>query len=254
MSEELFAVETRDFWHSPELDKIGAALAKAQGEIEGAEKSGINPHFRSKYADLASIWAACRAPLAKNEIAVVQMPTQSGVTTMMVHGSGQFFASRLEMKAKDDTPQNIGSVITYARRYALAAMTGVAPEDDDGNAASGRDSRQPARESETNAPVVSLPRSAQHANGKTDSATKGSIDNMWRQMTDMKSTLNVFAKLKTSICAVLGDKDGEKAYYGELARFGFEHANEFRNPADARLCAKALLELVQTSGPEGLGV
>src|SRR5580698_6427361 len=85
------------FWHSPEIDKIGGALAKAQGEIEGAEKGATNPHFRSKYADLASIWDACRAPLSKNEIAVVQLPSGRSVTTMLVHSSGQFFASRLAM-------------------------------------------------------------------------------------------------------------------------------------------------------------
>jgi len=124
---------------SSELSELFAALAKAQGAIEGASKDKANPFFKSKYADLASCWAACRIPLAENGLSVQQHATAEGpcvtVTTILGHASGQWMSSELTMTAKEDTPQGIGSCLTYARRYALSAIVGIAPEDDDGNAA-----------------------------------------------------------------------------------------------------------------------
>lgn len=145
---------------SPEIDRIAAALAKAQGAIEGAKKDSDNPFFKSKYADLAAVWAACRMQLATVGIAVVQIPNGSGrrvpikcwdkndaplpdgegseqrLTTLLVHASGQWIGGTFTMVAGEVTPQAAGSCITYMRRYSLAALVGVAPEDDDGNAAS----------------------------------------------------------------------------------------------------------------------
>lgn len=127
------------------LDAFFAALAKAQGEIRNAAKDALNPHFKSRYADLASIAEACRAPLAKNGISVVQMPTNGGnaikVTTLLGHASGQWMSSTISVSQTKLDPQAIGSAITYLRRYSLAAMAGVAPgDDDDGEAAMGRTS------------------------------------------------------------------------------------------------------------------
>lgn len=133
-------------WHyvaipnrSSAIGKLVAALAKAQGSIEGASKDKTNPHFKSDYADLASVWAACRAQLSKNKLAVIQTTSADGhkvtVETVLAHSSGEWISGTLTMTAQQNTPQAIGSCITYARRYALAAMVGVAPEDDDGNAA-----------------------------------------------------------------------------------------------------------------------
>jgi hypothetical protein len=125
---------------SQTLAAMAAAMAKAQGEITGASKDKTNPHFKQSYADLASVWDACRGALAKNAIAVFQSPSAQGpkvtMTTLLAHSSGEWIESDLEMTAGQNTPQGIGSCITYARRYALASMVGVAPEDDDGNAAS----------------------------------------------------------------------------------------------------------------------
>lgn len=132
--------------YSAELDKLAAALAKAQGEMEGAKKDNANPFFKSKYADLASVWDACRAALSKNELSVVQTVSATNdeagvivnVSTMLLHSSGQYVHDTVSIKPKENSPQGVGSTITYARRYALAAIAGVAPEDDDGNAASAR--------------------------------------------------------------------------------------------------------------------
>jgi hypothetical protein len=127
---------------SQEIKDIAESLALAQSEIEGASKDRINPHFKSSYATLASVWEACRAALTKNGLSVVQGAKADGnlvtVTSMLLHKSGQWFKDQISMRAMNETPQAIGSAITYGRRYALAALVGVAPEDDDGNAGSGR--------------------------------------------------------------------------------------------------------------------
>lgn len=124
---------------SESIAALAAALAKAQGEITGASKDKANPFFKSSYADLASVWGACRAPLSKNALAVLQLSFADGprvtVTTMLVHSSGEFVEADLTMVAAQNTPQGIGSCITYARRYALSSLVGVAAEDDDAETA-----------------------------------------------------------------------------------------------------------------------
>lgn len=125
---------------SEQINEIAAALAKAQGQIEGAKKGRENPHFRSKYADLASIWDACREALSTNGLSVVQTTAPSGrdevvVITRLAHASGQWYEGVLALPVSKSDAQGFGSALTYTRRYALSAMVGVAPEDDDGNAA-----------------------------------------------------------------------------------------------------------------------
>lgn len=127
---------------SESINELAAALAKAQGEIVGALKDSKNPFFKSNYADLASCWDACRAQLSKNALAVIQTTKcrdgQVFVVTTLTHSSGQWIRGELPVKAKDDGAQAQGSGITYARRYALAAIVGLAQIDDDAEAAQGR--------------------------------------------------------------------------------------------------------------------
>ena len=128
---------------SDSINELAAALAKAQASIRFAAKENLNPHFRSKYADLSSVWDSCRDALSANGLSVTQVPTMGAegglylVTTIM-HASGQWISGEWPIRPVQDTPQGLGSATTYARRYSLAAMVGVAPadEDDDGNAAS----------------------------------------------------------------------------------------------------------------------
>ena len=128
---------------SEQIGELAKALAVAQGKITGALKDSSNPFFKSRYADLASVWDACRGPLSENGLAVVQLTESDDagvyVATTLAHSSGQWMRSRLRLQPKDSTPQGLGSAITYGRRYALAAIVGVAQVDDDGNAASGRE-------------------------------------------------------------------------------------------------------------------
>jgi hypothetical protein len=119
---------------------LAAALSKAQAAMRGAAKDSQNPHFKSKYADLASVWEACREALTANGLSVIQTTEPSGrdeviVETALLHDSGEWISSRLAMPVQKADAQGFGSALTYARRYSLAAMVGVAPEDDDGNAA-----------------------------------------------------------------------------------------------------------------------
>lgn len=139
--------------HSEELGNLFAALARAQSELRGAVKDAANPFYKSKYADLASVWDACRDPLAKNELSIVQFPQAEGskvtVVTRLGHASGQWIENELSAHAKDDSPQAVGSAITYLRRYSLQSVVGVAPEDDDGEAATDRNkppAKRPAKQ------------------------------------------------------------------------------------------------------------
>ena len=127
---------------SENVNEIAAALAKAQGAMDNANKDRSNPAFKSKYADLAAVREATSGPLSANGIAVLQgaSTTADGVSveTRLIHVSGQWIACTIAAAPKDYTPQSIGSAITYLRRYGLMSMAGIAPEDDDGNAANGR--------------------------------------------------------------------------------------------------------------------
>lgn len=127
---------------SSSIAALAAALAKAQAEMSGAAKDSANPYFKSKYADLESVWSACRKPLTDNGLSVIQtsQPTKHGLmlVTTLAHSSGEWIRGYMPILAKDATAQSQGSGITYARRYALAAIVGVYQTDDDAEAAQGR--------------------------------------------------------------------------------------------------------------------
>jgi len=122
---------------SEQISELAAALAAAQGMMENAVMNRTNPHFKSRYADLAAIINAARKPLSTNGLAFVQTIGEGVLHTRLLHTSGQWIASEhpLPMSGK---PQEIGSALTYARRYSLSALIGIAAdEDDDANATSG---------------------------------------------------------------------------------------------------------------------
>lgn len=124
---------------SDSISNLAEALSKAQGQIDDATKTGVNPHFRSKYADLAAVRSVIREPLAINDIAVVQMPrTLNGeveVETMLVHKSGEYISETLRLPVGKWDAHGIGSGISYARRYGLLSILALAAADDDGNEA-----------------------------------------------------------------------------------------------------------------------
>ena len=128
---------------SESIIELGTALALAQAEMSNPAKNAKNPFVKSSYADLAEVINISKPTLAKFGLSIIQMPYAMnghvGVETTIIHKSGEYISSRLNMPhgAKKDA-QAVGSAITYARRYSLAAMAGIAQEDDDGNNASGK--------------------------------------------------------------------------------------------------------------------
>ena len=125
---------------NPQAALFGA-LAKAQSEMKNAPLNKINPHFKSKYADLASIRDTVMPSLTKNGISVMQMPMiddagNNVLVTALSHSSGGTIQSQTPICADTSKAQPYGSALTYARRYGLAAMCCISSdEDDDGNAA-----------------------------------------------------------------------------------------------------------------------
>ena len=123
------------------MKQIATALVKAQKAFGPALKTATNPHFKSRYADLAACVEAVIGGLNDNGIALIQRNSldDSGVTveTVFVHESGEMLeCGKLHVPAAKHDPQGYGSALTYARRYSLMAACGIAPEDDDGNAGS----------------------------------------------------------------------------------------------------------------------
>lgn len=151
---------------SDQINEIAAALAKAQGEMKNAFLNKVNPHFKSKYADLAGIRDAVTPALSKNGLAIVQGTEMQGTTLMvftrLVHSSGQWFESHFPVQI--DKPQAMGSGITYGRRYTLSAIVNIAAdEDDDANAA--------------NEKPVSMP-SVQGTNGASKAGNRAAYDKL----------------------------------------------------------------------------
>ena len=140
--------------HSSAINEIALALSKAQEAIQDAEKSSANPFFKTKYADLSSVLNEIRAVFPKNGLALVQSCFTAengniGVTTMVVHSSGQWMSDSIDIPAQGkNLAQESGSVITYLRRYSASAFAGIAQADSDANLGTSKASNT--------APVVNL--------------------------------------------------------------------------------------------------
>lgn len=124
---------------SETIANLAAAMAAAQSEMGAAIKGASNPFFKSKYADLGSVIQAIKAPFAAHGLSYVQFPVSGessvGVTTRLMHSSGEWLQQDYFIPLGKMDAQAAGSAITYARRYALQAIAGIPAEDDDGNAA-----------------------------------------------------------------------------------------------------------------------
>jgi hypothetical protein len=147
---------------SDQINELAAALARAQGEMTHAEKTKTNPHFRNDYADIAAIIEAIRIPFSKNGLSYAQMPTflegKSVLATRMMHSSGQWIESHTPILASKADAQGFGSGLTYARRYALAAIAGIAQDDDDANAAVSSMKKNPPKKAEPQNNVKTFPK------------------------------------------------------------------------------------------------
>jgi hypothetical protein len=124
---------------SESIKELSSALAKAQAEMANPKKNSSNPFFKSKYADLSEVINVSKPVLASHGLSILQLPGyQDGlvsVETVITHESGEYISSIMSLPPVKGDPQAVGSAVTYARRYALAAICGIAQEDDDGNEA-----------------------------------------------------------------------------------------------------------------------
>jgi hypothetical protein len=124
---------------SESIAKLSTALCKAQEAMGGAVKDSANPFFKSKYADLGSVVRAIKQPFAENGLSYVQFPiaeeNRIGISTRLMHTSGEWLEESFAIPMAKIDPQQAGSVLTYFRRYSLAAIAGVPQVDDDAEAA-----------------------------------------------------------------------------------------------------------------------
>jgi hypothetical protein len=204
---------------SPDIGKLAEALAAAQSEMEGAKKDAANPFFKSEYSTLFSVWQACREQLTKNKLAVTQTMESNGqltVYTTLMHSSGQWIRSALSITPGKAGPQELGSCITYLRRYALAAMVGLSPLDDDAEAA-----MQEVRKQPTAKPPAKTPESKP------------------KSKTPIETYLDSMAKAKAVLNKITGSDD---VYYSALKYFDISHANEMKDMAKG----EQLLEQLRT--------
>lgn len=135
------------FLGSAQINQLAASMAKAQAGMEHARKDAVNPHLRSKYATLAAVLDAVMPALNANGISLVQTVRTAGSTvsvlSVLLHASGQWLGQEAAADAKDRSPQALGAVVTYLRRYSALAICGIAAEDDDGQAAQPKAERKP---------------------------------------------------------------------------------------------------------------
>lgn len=129
--------------------KVSAAYVKASGMVEIAIKNAVNPHLKNRYADLGAVIDACSAALKANGLAVMQCPVPGDsarlcMETILIHESGEWISSEIQMPVAKQDAQGYGSALTYARRYSLAAMMGVTQDDEDGARASASETESAA--------------------------------------------------------------------------------------------------------------
>ena len=128
---------------SESIKELATALAIVQCQLTFAKKDSKNPFFKSNYADLESVWDACRSLLSDNGLAIMQFPGEymngnMSLNTIITHKSGEWMAQEMSVPVSKPDAQGAGSALTYMRRYALAAVVGVVQADDDGNSASNK--------------------------------------------------------------------------------------------------------------------
>lgn len=197
---------------SDQTDKLIPALASIQNRVE-VKKNKTNPHHKNKYADLEAIVDAISPELDGQGLMFIQTlddenlaPGQVLIITRIVHvASGQWLESRFRMDARAATPQDLGSAVTYARRYSLVTILGLTPEDDDGNKASGhKPSSRPSAAQKvapavsTGAPSIASLKTeiSKLVRGKEPEAVRQALGFSWTSATDPHQLANAIEILK----------------------------------------------------------
>jgi hypothetical protein len=187
---------------SESIKELATALATAQARIKGAAKDSDNPFFKSKYADLSSVVEAIREPLASVGLSYVQISNSDtkdhvSIETIILHKSGEWLScGPVMIPVNKVDAQGFGSAMTYARRYSLSAAFGVAPEDDDGNAAAKAKPAFASTHTPTSGAMESLPEDVQTfvldaAFRVTSLWSKNDIAGAWDEYEAAKQSLEV---------------------------------------------------------------
>ena len=153
---------------SESIKNLAMALVKFHSQMGKVKKDSSNPFFKSKYAALPDILSAINDPLVNCGLAIAQFPFgTTGLTTILMHESGEYLMETSQMTPSKNDPQGIGSCITYQRRYAVGAILSLnIDEDDDGNKASGK-IQEPTEQQKVNGMLKK--------NGSTDEQIKKAI-------------------------------------------------------------------------------
>ena len=122
---------------SESITSIAVALHKFHGLMGKVGKDAVNPHFKNRYASLSNIIDATQKHLTDCDLSILQLPCLEGLTTILLHKSGEYISATSATPSKDATnPQALGSALTYAKRYAYAGILNLnIDEDDDGQKA-----------------------------------------------------------------------------------------------------------------------
>lgn len=203
---------------SPSIKEIAVALKGFQAAATPVKKDGTNPHFKSRFATLDNVLESIKAGMQHYGLSYVQLPDTDGLTTILMHESGEWIRATAKLTLDKQTPQGQGSAITYMRRYALSAALGIATEDDDdGNEAS------KAPQTRQNAPGASKP-----------AATKKETDIRLEADKDRLKTL--LKHLGCTDFTVKGVKDAVLKFAGET--YDIENIDRINNTLSGKLEAK----------------
>jgi hypothetical protein len=227
---------------SREIDKLIEALAKAQGEFEPIVKDTTNPFFKNKYADLATIIASTKVALSKYGLSVLQPPLvdahTAGVRTILAHASGQYISTDLMLPAAQGSKfdcQTVGSALTYARRYALQAILGVAADvDEDGNLAAGNNGSKGAAqdvakaqlEEKAKSPDPKVAAIAKEGLAKINAVnTAKDLEGTLKASLDAQKDEGLFDEVSGVILGVRKLQTSKGAPYRKIAMTVFENGN-----------------------------
>ena len=241
------ALDRETYRRSPEIGELAAAMAAAQIELRNPKKTETatvatksGGQYSYHYMELAQLIEICREVLAKHGLAIFQ-PVAANlstvtITTLIAHRSGQWIASDLALHPVDSGPQAIGSAITYGRRYGLAAMVGIAGEEDDDAAAASVERHAPSK------PVARATETGPRGPAPIATGVPEAVQAIWRRMKGPEAIRREFGALRNQLAALRGAEAGERTYAGLLARFQISDPAESGKSRQARLCAKALWE------------
>ena len=203
-----------------EHSNIAAALAAAQAEMGRAIKDSNNPHFRSKYADLGSVMDACQPALNRHGIAIFQPPGEDEhgryVATQFLHTSGEKLECRVPLIVQKNDMQGYGSAVTYARRYGLMCMAGVAPEDDDGNAAAAAAPRQQSKPAEKPAPKPANDAAQKATEYLSEAETLDDLAERWKSLPNSTRALAAVQQAKDAQKAALQQPENADLDYDNV--------------------------------------